>query len=218
MWFLAESVITGWADASSKHTLAERVSYRLIHPSRRGDRRTQPTATSAWELDCHVSLTTTSQVDRHLGLSVSARKALLLPLPSGTERARGLAWFGKRPSPLLPQWACAQLPRQVEQRGSRREEKSARAARAARQKTVAAAHALQSMTDEELISAAEARTSLSHPYHEIEMQRRLKDSIDALPSGNTPGSLVGVLGHSRHRPIDGGAHRANACPVRSAAC
>jgi hypothetical protein len=36
------------------------------------------------------------------------------------------------------------------------------------------------MTDEELISAAEARTSLSHPYHEMEMQRRLKDSIDAL--------------------------------------
>jgi hypothetical protein len=60
------------------------------------------------------------------------------------------------------------------------EDKSAQAARAMRHKGVAAAHHLQSMSDEELIAAAEARTSLSHPYHEMEMQRRLKDSIDAL--------------------------------------
>jgi hypothetical protein len=60
------------------------------------------------------------------------------------------------------------------------EEKSARAILDARQKAVYAAQGLQSVTDEELIATAPARTSLSHPDHEMEMQRRLKDSIDAL--------------------------------------
>jgi hypothetical protein len=31
-------------------------------------------ALSAWELDCHASLTTPLQVSRHLGLSVSTRQ------------------------------------------------------------------------------------------------------------------------------------------------
>jgi len=56
--------------------------------------------------------------------------------------------------------------------------RTARATREARHKAVAAAHGLQSMSDEELI--APARTSLSHPHHEMEMQRRLRDSILAL--------------------------------------
>jgi hypothetical protein len=39
---------------------------------------------------------------------------------------------------------------------------------------------LAGLSDEELIAAAEARTSLSHPYHEMEMQRRLKAAIENL--------------------------------------
>ena len=45
-------------------------------------------ALSAWELDCHVSLTSAPQVRRHLRLSVSTRHGPLLTLPSGTQRAR----------------------------------------------------------------------------------------------------------------------------------
>jgi hypothetical protein len=39
---------------------------------------------------------------------------------------------------------------------------------------------LAGLSDEELIAAAEARTSLSHPYREMEMQRRLKAAIEDL--------------------------------------
>ena len=39
---------------------------------------------------------------------------------------------------------------------------------------------LAALSDEDLIAAAPARTSLSHPYHEMEMQRRLKASIGEL--------------------------------------
>jgi hypothetical protein len=61
------------------------------------------------------------------------------------------------------------------------EEKSARAARASQQKAVTTVHGLQGMTDEELIAAAPPRNSLSsRSDHEMEMQRRLKDSINAL--------------------------------------
>jgi hypothetical protein len=60
------------------------------------------------------------------------------------------------------------------------EENNARRAVAARQWGVAAARGLRDLSDDELIAQAEARTSLSHPYHEMEMQRRLKDSIQAL--------------------------------------
>jgi hypothetical protein len=45
-------------------------------------------ALSAWELDCHASLTTAPQVKRQLRLSVGIRKVPLLTLPSGTQRAR----------------------------------------------------------------------------------------------------------------------------------
>src|SRR5437762_11057490 len=43
---------------------------------------------SAWELDCHVPLSSTLQVTRHLWLSVSTRQVPALPPPSGTQRAR----------------------------------------------------------------------------------------------------------------------------------
>ena len=39
---------------------------------------------------------------------------------------------------------------------------------------------LQALSDEDLIAAAEARTSLSHPDAEMEMQRRLKVAIQEL--------------------------------------
>ncbi len=39
---------------------------------------------------------------------------------------------------------------------------------------------LAALSDEDLIAAAEARTSFSHPYHEMEMQRRLKAAIGDL--------------------------------------
>jgi hypothetical protein len=39
---------------------------------------------------------------------------------------------------------------------------------------------LAALSDDELIAAAEARTSLSHPYHEMEMQRRLKSAVEDL--------------------------------------
>jgi hypothetical protein len=45
-------------------------------------------ALSAWELDCHASLTTVPQLRGQLGLSVGTRQAPLLTLPSGTQRAR----------------------------------------------------------------------------------------------------------------------------------
>ena len=45
-------------------------------------------ALSAWELDCHVSLTTAPQVSRRPRLSVGTRQVPLLTLPSGTQRAR----------------------------------------------------------------------------------------------------------------------------------
>lgn len=60
------------------------------------------------------------------------------------------------------------------------EEKNARAVRDAQQKAVAVARGLQSLTDEELIASAPALSSLSDSHHDMEMQRRLKDSIDAL--------------------------------------
>jgi hypothetical protein len=46
------------------------------------------TELSAWELDCHASMTTAPQVRRHVRLSVGARQIPLLTLLSGTQRAR----------------------------------------------------------------------------------------------------------------------------------
>ena len=45
-------------------------------------------ALSAWELDCHASLTSTLQVRHHLRLSVGNRQVPFLTLSSGTQRAR----------------------------------------------------------------------------------------------------------------------------------
>jgi hypothetical protein len=45
-------------------------------------------ALSAWESDCHASLTTAPQVGRHLRLSVGTRQVPLLTLLSGMQRAR----------------------------------------------------------------------------------------------------------------------------------
>lgn len=41
------------------------------------------------------------------------------------------------------------------------------------------------LSDDELIAQAPARTSLSRPRHEIEMQRRLKDAIIGLTTETT---------------------------------
>lgn len=59
--------------------------------------------------------------------------------------------------------------------GARRTEEKQQAAEvhaAAQRRTVA--QKLAALSDEELITTAEARTSLSQPLHEMEMQRRLK--------------------------------------------
>jgi hypothetical protein len=45
-------------------------------------------ALSAWELDCHASVTETLQVSCQYRLSVSAREIPVLTLGSGTRRAR----------------------------------------------------------------------------------------------------------------------------------
>ena len=60
------------------------------------------------------------------------------------------------------------------------EQKAARASLAAREQIDSNARGVQALTDDELIAQAPARTSFSHPRHEMEMQRRLKDSIEAL--------------------------------------
>jgi len=67
-----------------------------------------------------------------------------------------------------------------EAKGRAVEQKNARLATAARERGISAARGLRDLPDDELIAQAQARTSLSHPYHEMEMQRRLKDSIEAL--------------------------------------
>ena len=60
------------------------------------------------------------------------------------------------------------------------EQRNAREADQRRQQILSGARRLQDLTDDELIAEAPARTSLSQPHHEMEMQRRLKDSIERL--------------------------------------
>jgi hypothetical protein len=60
------------------------------------------------------------------------------------------------------------------------QKRNALLAEAANKRLVSAARGLRDLSDDELIAKAEARTSMSHPYREMEMQRRLKDSIQAL--------------------------------------
>lgn len=60
------------------------------------------------------------------------------------------------------------------------DEQNARKAEAHREQVVTGIRLLRGLSDDELIAQAPARTSLSHPHHEMEMERRLKDSIEAL--------------------------------------
>jgi hypothetical protein len=59
------------------------------------------------------------------------------------------------------------------------EQKGALAAEAAQRRSVAHVNRLRTLTDDELITDAPNRTSLSRADHEMEMQRRLKDAIEA---------------------------------------
>jgi hypothetical protein len=60
------------------------------------------------------------------------------------------------------------------------EERNAREAATARHRAVSGVRGLRDLTDDELIAQAPARTSLSQPHHEMEMQRRLKDAVQDL--------------------------------------
>ena len=73
-------------------------------------------------------------------------------------------------------------------------QKAAAAADIARQNDAAMVNHLRGLTDDELIAAAEARTSLSHPYHEMEMQRRLKDAVLAQIAESRRGRIWGAWG------------------------
>jgi hypothetical protein len=53
-------------------------------------------------------------------------------------------------------------------------------ARAGRERSVSRVRGLWELTDDELIATSPARSSLSYAHNEMEMQRRLKDSIVAL--------------------------------------
>jgi hypothetical protein len=72
------------------------------------------------------------------------------------------------------------------------EQKVAAAADAARQNDTAMVNHLRHLSDDELIAAAEARTSMSHPYHEMEMQRRLKDATLAQIAESRKGRIWGA--------------------------
>ena len=72
------------------------------------------------------------------------------------------------------------------------EQKVAAAADAARQNDTAMVNHPRRLTDDELIAAAEARTSMSHPYHEMEMQRRLKDATLAQIAESRKGRIWGA--------------------------
>lgn len=60
------------------------------------------------------------------------------------------------------------------------EQKVARDAEVGHERRVSRIRGLQELTDDELIATSPARSSLSYAHNEMEMQRRLKDSIDAL--------------------------------------
>jgi hypothetical protein len=72
------------------------------------------------------------------------------------------------------------------------EQKAVAAADAARQNDAAMVNHLRGLTDDELIAAAEALTSMSHPYHEMEMQRRLKDTTLAQIAESRRGRIWGA--------------------------
>ena len=58
---------------------------------------------------------------------------------------------------------------------------------------------LQGLTDDELIAQAPTRSSLSHPHHEMEMQRRLKDSIEKLTKETARARWWAFWGRRRSR-------------------
>jgi len=60
------------------------------------------------------------------------------------------------------------------------EQQAARDAEAGRERRVSRIRGLRELTDDELIALSPARSSLSYAHNEMEMQRRLKDSIEAL--------------------------------------
>jgi len=79
--------------------------------------------------------------------------------------------------------------------GARRTEDKQRALGAqlaAQRRTVA--QNLAALSDEELITTAQARTSLSRPYNEMEMQRRLKDAIQELTKETTRARIWAAWG------------------------
>jgi len=89
------------------------------------------------------------------------------------------------------------------------EQKTARETAAARQQGVSAVRGLRELTDDELIAQAPARSSISYPHHEMEMQRVLKGLDRGTDQGDRQGPLVGVLGVGGDRGPDGRACRAD---------
>ena len=73
---------------------------------------------------------------------------------------------------------------------------------------------LAALTDEELIAQASANNTFAYPWHEMEMQLRLKDSIDALAVESRRSRWWGVLGHRGDPGADGRTDRAYHRPGR----
>lgn len=74
------------------------------------------------------------------------------------------------------------------------EQKAARAAEVARQRSAAEINRLRTLSDDELIADAPFRTGLSRADHEMEMQRRLKDAILAQVVESRKGRIWGAYG------------------------
>jgi hypothetical protein len=92
------------------------------------------------------------------------------------------AWLLHPLSPVLndARMTAVNIREWWEARGRAAQQNSERLAAAARDRGIAGVRSLQELPDDELIARAPARTSLSLPRHEMEMQRRLKDSIEEL--------------------------------------
>jgi hypothetical protein len=77
--------------------------------------------------------------------------------------------------------------------------RTAYATAVARQADAVRINNLRALSEDELIAQAPNRTPLSSPDHEMELQRRLKDSIEALTAETTKARIwaawgTGVLG------------------------